>query len=163
MATNRSSRGRSACLTVLVASLGLGVAADPNRPYAVTEERSSCRSFDPLRQPYFGDTHVHTAFSFDASTQDTRNTPRDAYRFARGEAMGIQPYDAKGNPLRTIRLARPIDFAAVTDHSEMLGEVDLCTTPGTPQYDALACKMFRNYPQLGFRLFAIRTLLLRSH
>ncbi len=158
----RGSR-RAVCLAVLVAWLGAGAAAEPTRPYPITEERESCRSYDPLRQPFFGDTHVHTAFSFDASTQDTRNTPRDAYRFARGEPMGIQPYDEDGNPLRTIRLARPIDFAAVTDHSEMLGDVDLCTTPGTPQYDALACRIFRNHPKLGFRMFAIRTLLFRSH
>ncbi len=80
---------RAACLAVLVALLGTGAAADPTRPYKVTEEREPCRDFDPQRRPFFGDTHVHTAFSFDASTQDTRNTPRDAYRFARGEPLGI--------------------------------------------------------------------------
>ena len=49
---------------------------------ASAAEREPCASTDPLRRPFFGDTHVHTAYSFDASSQDTRNTPRDAYRFA---------------------------------------------------------------------------------
>ena len=43
------------------------------------------RSF-PTR-PYFGDTHLHTAFSMDAGAFGARLTPRDAYRFARGEEI----------------------------------------------------------------------------
>ena len=39
-----------------------------------------CASQQPLRAPWFGDLHVHTAFSQDASTQGTRNGPRAAYR-----------------------------------------------------------------------------------
>jgi len=131
-------------------------------PYTVTETRQPCEAYHPLRQPFFGDTHVHTAYSFDASTQDTRNTPRDAYRFARGEPMGIQPYDDAGRALRTIQLTRPLDFAAVTDHAEMLGEVELCTTPGSPGYGSILCRIHRRYPNLSFRLLATRTLLLKS-
>ena len=59
------------------------------RPYEVTEEREPCADYHPLRQPFFGDTHVHTAYSFDASTQDTRNTPRDAYRFDLGRVRWV--------------------------------------------------------------------------
>ncbi|TFG97249.1 MAG: DUF3604 domain-containing protein [Myxococcales bacterium] len=54
--------------------------------------------------PFFGDTHVHTALSFDAWEQGTLNRPREAYRFARGEEVGVQPYDAAGRPLRRVRL-----------------------------------------------------------
>jgi len=133
------------------------------RPYEVTEVRQPCAAYHPLRQPFFGDTHVHTAYSFDASTQDTRNTPRDAYLFARGEPMGIQPYDDAGNALRTIQLTRPLDFAAVTDHAEMLGEVELCMTPGSPGYGSILCRIHRNFPGLSFRLLAARTLILKSH
>ncbi len=122
----------------------------PERPYVVTEDREPCAGFDPLRQPFFGDTHVHTAFSQDASTQGTRNTPRDAYRFARGEPLGIQPYDAEGRPLRTARLERPLDFAAVTDHAEQLGEVHLCSTPGASGYDSWVCRLYRGWPRAAF-------------
>ena len=45
------------------------------RPYSITEQREPCADYDPLRRPHFGDTHVHTAWSFDASSQDTRNKP----------------------------------------------------------------------------------------
>ena len=73
---------------------------------------------------------MHTSFSQDASTQGTRNGPREAYRFARGEELGIQPYDEQGRALRHLKLERPLDFAAVTDHAELIGEVEICSTPG---------------------------------
>ncbi|MEZ4331053.1 MAG: DUF3604 domain-containing protein [Myxococcota bacterium] len=90
----------------------------------------SCADASPLRQPFFGDVHVHTALSFDAYVFDTRNQPRDAYRFARGETVRLPPLDAFGEPTREHRLRVPLDFAAVTDHAEMLGETRLCTVDG---------------------------------
>jgi hypothetical protein len=102
-----------------------------------------CADFDPLRNVYFGDLHVHTAFSFDSYVFDIRNTPADAYRFARGEPLALPPLDAAGEGTQTLRLARPLDFAAVTDHSEFLGEVDLCTVPGAAGFDSEACAVFR--------------------
>ena len=47
-------------------------------------------------RPYFGDLHVHTAFSLDAARRARARRPRDAYRFARGEMIGLQPFDAGG-------------------------------------------------------------------
>jgi len=122
------------------------------RPYAITEERERCQEYTPLRRPLFGDTHVHTSFSHDASTQDTRNAPRDAYRFARGEALGIQPYDGEGKAQRTVRLERPLDWTALSDHAEMLGEVRICADPEHPEYDNDLCWNKRNAPfaLLGF-------------
>src|SRR2546427_13229139 len=72
--------------------------ADGPGPWARTETRTPCASFDLLRQPYFGETHVHTVYSVDASIFDVRNTPRDAYRFATGEDSGLTPYEPEGHP-----------------------------------------------------------------
>ena len=118
--------------------------------------REPCASRHPQRAPWFGDTHVHTAFSQDASTQGTRNGPRDAYRFARGEPLGVQPYDASGRALRSLRLERPLDFAVVTDHAEQLGEVATCSTPGLPGHDSLVCRIHRWWPRLSFYLMNMR-------
>ena len=125
-------------------------AAAAETPYAATEQRQSCSSYQPLRQVFFGDLHVHTAFSLDAALQGTRNTPQDAYRFAQGEHLGIQPYTAAGQALRSLQLERPLDFAAVTDHAEMLGEVSLCSTPGAKGYYAWPCLLLRWLPQVAF-------------
>jgi hypothetical protein len=123
-------------------------------PFARTEAREPCALYDPLRRPHFGDTHVHTAFSFDANSQDTRNTPGDAYNFARGGQMGIQPYDENGVPQRYIKLDRPLDFTAVTDHAEFLGEIRICTTPGSDGYWHPVCFAHRHFPELTFATLA---------
>ena len=70
-------------------------------------------------------------------------TPDDAYRFARGAAIGLGPFDADGRGTRTTQLDRPLDFAAVTDHAEWIGEVTLCTTPGTEVFESEPCQIFR--------------------
>ncbi len=108
-----------------------------------TEAREPCADRDPLRKAFFGDLHVHTSLSFDAWTYDVRTLPADAYRFARGETIKLAPLDASGQPTRPVKLARPLDFAAVTDHSEYLGETSLCTTPGSPAYDTPTCEQYR--------------------
>ena len=137
-----------------VAALLLAHAAVAGGPAAFvrTETREPCASFNPLRTPYFGDLHVHTALSLDASTQGTRALPADAYRFARGEELAIQPFAADGTALRHLRLTRPLDFAAVTDHAELFGELTICETPGLPGYDALPCFIYRHWPRLAFFL-----------
>ncbi len=77
----------------------------PYSPYANRAE--------PTR-PFFGDTHLHTSFSMDAGAFGARLGPRDAYRFARGE----QVTSSTGQP---VRLARPLDFLVVADHSDGFG------------------------------------------
>jgi len=122
----------------------------------------ACANRDPKRRVFFGDTHVHTAYSFDASSQDTRNTPFDAYRFAKGERLGLQPYDTEGNALRTMQLDRPLDFVAVTDHAELLGEVDVCMHGDRDGYSDPVCWIHRNWPSLGFQLISGRTLVQKT-
>ncbi len=149
-------------LLPLASNAAADVAKDPRRPYSISEQREPCNSYDPWRRPFFGDLHVHTAFSQDASSQGTRNTPYDAYRFARGETLGLQPYDDSGRPLRSLKLSRPLDFAAVTDHAEMLGETHICLTPGLPGHDSLICKIFRYWPRAAFFLMNNRSSNSRS-
>jgi hypothetical protein len=114
-------------------------------PLVVTlpDEREACADRDPLKRPLFGDLHVHTSLSFDAVTFDVRIRPADVYRFARGGALDLPPYDSAGVATRSVTLDRPLDFAAVTDHSEFLAETPLCWTPGTEAYDSRTCSDYR--------------------
>ncbi len=73
----------------------------------------------------FGDLHLHTAYSFDAFTFKTTATPDDAYKFAKGAAMR---HPAGG----TVQLKRPLDFLAVTDHSEYMGVMRAMADPNSP-------------------------------
>ena len=63
---------------------------------------------------YWGDTHLHTGASMDAGAFGARLGPEDAYRFARGEEV------TAANGMR-VRLARPLDFLVVADHSDNMG------------------------------------------
>lgn len=77
----------------------------PYSPYAG-------RNF-PTR-PFFGDTHLHTSFSFDAGAFGARLGPTDAYRLAKGEQVTA----SSGQP---VKLGRPLDFLVVADHSDNMG------------------------------------------
>ncbi len=77
------------------------------------------------RNAYFGETHVHTGWSFDAYIfGNTKTTPADAYKYAKGQpikhALG---YD--------IKIDTPLDWMGVTDHSEYVGTVSMANTPGS--------------------------------
>jgi len=63
---------------------------------------------------FFGDTHLHTAFSTDAGMLGNRLGPDAAYRFARGDTV----VSSTGIPAK---LVRPLDFLVVADHAEQLG------------------------------------------
>jgi hypothetical protein len=99
---------------------------------------------------------VHTALSFDAAGQGTRARPRDAYAFARGDPLGVQPFDSDGKPSELVRLRRPLDFAVVTDHSDLLGETQICQTPSAQGYDSWMCTVFRRWPRLAYAIINSR-------
>jgi hypothetical protein len=64
---------------------------------------------------FFGDTHLHSNLSVDASGfGNDRLSPDDAYRFAKGDAVRAH----NGNEAR---LRRPLDFLVVADHAVNIG------------------------------------------
>ncbi|MFT5412690.1 MAG: hypothetical protein ACI9NC_005440 [Verrucomicrobiales bacterium] len=65
-------------------------------------------------RPLWGDSHLHTALSFDAGLFGNRLPPRDAYRFARGEEVVSSTGQA-------VRLSRPLDWLVIADHSDGMG------------------------------------------
>jgi len=71
---------------------------------------------DPAdRQVYFGEQHLHTQDSPDAFFMGTRNTPDEAYRFCKGEAIQKKPSGY------TVQKRTPYDWCAVTDHAMYMG------------------------------------------
>ncbi|MFP6640695.1 MAG: DUF3604 domain-containing protein, partial [Myxococcota bacterium] len=114
--------------------------APSGQPYS--EDREACADRDPLRRPFWGELHVHSELSMDAWLWDVRGTADEVYGFARGKPLGLAPYK-DGQALRTTRLERPLDFAALTDHASYQGEVYLCTHKGSSKYDAAGCKVYR--------------------
>src|SRR5215213_25729 len=105
----------------------------PRPPYSPPAGRNF-----PTR-PFFGDTHLHTSFSMDAGAFGCRLTPRDAYRFAKGE-------EVTASSGQRVKLSRPLDFMVVSDHSDgfgffpqlMSGDPALLGTPqGRKWYDLI--------------------------
>jgi hypothetical protein len=82
----------------------------------------------PERNAYFGDTHIHTMYSFDAFSFNVRTTPDDAYRYAKGEAIDHPWGD-------TLRLSGPpLDFLMVSDHARYMGVFAAQLDPEAPHY-----------------------------
>jgi hypothetical protein len=89
-----------------------------------TEENLSAASRKRPYSPYaggavpnrvfWGDTHLHTSFSMDAGAFGNRLGLEEAYRFARGE-------EVRSNTAGPAKLARPLDFLVIADHSDNMG------------------------------------------
>jgi uncharacterized protein DUF3604 len=82
----------SLLLPILAFAQNAASPAGQSFPFKITEQRQRCINYQPLRQAFFGELHLHTEYSADAATLDTRNTPTDAYRFARGGVVGLPPF-----------------------------------------------------------------------
>lgn len=99
--------------------------------------RAAVVETNPLRDAYFGELHLHAAYSLDAFGWGTRLTPDGAYRFAQGEEVRL----TGGG---TSKITAPLDFAAVTEHSEWLGEVHMITNRNHAQYNQEFAKQARD-------------------
>ena len=90
--------------------------------FAVTREDVPQK--EPVYSPYvgqshpdrvfWGDSHVHTSYSWDAGLVGNTLGPDEAYRFAKGE----QVVASFGQP---VKLVRPLDWLVVADHAESMG------------------------------------------
>ncbi|TRZ45084.1 DUF3604 domain-containing protein [Robertkochia solimangrovi] len=69
-----------------------------------------------LKEVYWGDQHLHTAWSADAGAAGTRLEPADALRFARGEEVTTATH-------QKAKLKRPLDWLAIADHSDGAGVI----------------------------------------
>ncbi len=85
----------------------------PYSPYAAPYSEYEAGKEYPNRV-YWGDTHLHTSFSMDAGAFGARLGPREAYQFARGD-------EVESTTAGRARLARPLDFLVVADHSDNMG------------------------------------------
>ncbi len=63
---------------------------------------------------YWGDSHLHTSYSWDAGLVGNTLDPDEAYRFAKGQ----QVIASTGQP---VKLVRPLDWLVIADHAESMG------------------------------------------
>lgn len=109
----------AALLTAAVAAPSHGQEAHPPAD-ALNAAFPEHKSYSPYAgrnfptRVFFGDTHVHTGASMDAGAFGARLGPEEAFRFARGEEVSA------ANGMR-VKLARPLDFIVVADHSDNFG------------------------------------------
>jgi len=79
-----------------------------------TQDASSSAIQGHATNVYWGDTHLHTEFSMDAGAFGNTLDLNEAYKFAKGEEV-ISSIGLKA------KLARPLDFLVVADHSDGMG------------------------------------------
>jgi hypothetical protein len=107
-------------------------------------DSAPCAEQHPHNKAWFGALHVHTAASYDATAFGVTNTADDAYAFGRGRTTALRLRgDPPGYDAPRLQISSPLDFMAVTDHAEGMGETSLCYTPGSDAYGKLVCRLYR--------------------
>jgi len=106
-------------------------ATNDSASMAVNDTANKLPPPNPERNCYFGDLHLHTSLSCDAFLFGAKSLPENAYQYAMGEEQDYMGRKVKRNA--------PLDFLAVTEHSEYLGLIQALTDPNglyknTPYY-----------------------------
>lgn len=112
-------------LALLAAACAPGPAGERPEPPVAPAEGQPSAAERAQTQVLFGDLHLHTAWSFDAFTYKTVATPEEAYNYAEGKPL-------KAPSGMVYQLSRPLDFLAVTDHSEFVGVMARMADPSSP-------------------------------
>jgi len=129
---------RGALAALLCAAWALPARADPPAAGAPAKRRA-----------FYGELHLHTSYSMDAVILGgTTTTLDEAYRFARGESVSWHGQE--------LRLAQPLDFMAITDHSEQMGVGRDLWDPDTPVGRSELAARFRK--RLGASADELRAL-----
>jgi Protein of unknown function (DUF3604) len=105
---------------------------DDTRLPAGPLESRKLQPYNPLKNLYWGELHIHTQESFDSKLFGNSLGLEDAYRFAQGE-----PLRSDGGEL--MQLSRPLDFLAITDHAESFGLRTRCHDEGLDWSEKLNC------------------------
>ncbi len=111
------SIGLSLLVSTVIFSPNTFATEQPYSPFASSEQR---------KQVFWGDTHLHTTLSMDARAFGVELDQATAYRFARGEQVTSTHGEA-------VRLARPLDFLVVSDHSDAMGSMNEIIA-GNPEF-----------------------------
>jgi hypothetical protein len=102
---------------------------------------------NPDMNLYWGELHLHTSESFDATLFGNTFGIEDAYRFAGGE-----PLTSAGGEI--MQLTRPLDFVAITDHAEGFGTKTHCNDPDLSLGERAACWLTTRANPAIFQIFA---------
>jgi hypothetical protein len=104
---------------------------------------------NPDMNLYWGELHLHTAESFDATLFGNTLGIEDAYRFAKGE-----PLSTAGGEV--MQLSRPLDFVAITDHAEGFGTRTHCDSPDLSLGERAACWLANEPNPMIFQILTKR-------
>lgn len=129
-------------MSALIVS-GCSAVAKPAAEAAAPAASPTAAAAPAARRVYLGELHLHTSYSFDAwGLMATKTTPEDAYRFAKGEAVNYNG--------QMIRRAWPLDFTAVTDHSENMGLLNGLDDPDSELSKSAVGQQIRKDPSKSF-------------
>ena len=111
--------------------------------FEVDSKKSNTNKPEPNidKNPYYGDLHVHTKYSFDAYVFGVTASPDDAYNYAKGAAIK--------HPLGyDMQLREPLDFYAVTDHGFFMGMIQAYADTSTDISQKSFAEPFHNINRL---------------